>query len=462
MPASQAQHPAPSSQDVEGLATWMRSHYGLAIGASAKAHLAGALAIAAADRRATPSRCTELAALGDEELRQAFISAVTIHETYFFRHPEQFELLRELAEQQMRKHPRSPVRALSAGCASGEEAYSIAAALDSAAAAMRGPPRIEVLGIDIDRQSLAKARAARYGRWSIRAALPPWAASALVRSADEWTVADRIRARVRFSEINLHDSFLPLLLARDSPFDFIFIRNLLMYLVPKAASRVAEQLTHLAAPSGYLAFSPLDLERVPNTLQAHPKDLTFFARGAATPVGSDGAKVSSTPPDSSPLRYAGPDAGKPRSFARRTAFAGGNAQLGAMLAEAKRLTDCGELTRARAICGELLRDYPRAPAALFLAALVELESERWREAEKLLHRAIEREADFALAHFALAIMLRRQGRVSESRARLLRLSRMLADVPSETILAGPEEISCGWLRSLVSHHLDGHGDPALT
>src|SRR5262249_58726095 len=68
------------------------------------------------------------------------------------------------------------------------------------------------------------------------------------------------------------------------------------------------------------------------------------------------------------------------------------------------------------------------------------------------------EADFALAHFALAIMLRRQGRVSESRARLLRLSRMLADVPSETILAGPEEISCGWLRSLVSHHLDGHGE----
>ena len=411
--------------------------------------------MAAAARRVMPSQCLELAALGDEELRQVFISAVTIHETYFFRHPEQFELLRGLAEHRMREHPRAPLRALSAGCASGEEAYSIAAALDSVSAAIRGSPKIEVLGIDIDRQSLEKARTAHYGRWSIRSALPAWATNALSHSGDQWTVSDRIRAMVRFYAMNLHDAFLPLLLAKDSPFDFIFIRNLLMYLVPKAATRVAEQLTHLVAPDGYLAFSPLDLARVPKVLHAHPKDPTFLSGTAAKPVAPAPPKTPPAPVDSSPSRSAGPAGRTELSSSRRIAFPGGTAQLGAMLAEAKRLTDCAELTRAKAICEELLRRYPDAPAALFLAALVELESERWEDAEKLLHGALEREPDFALAHFALAIMLRRQGRVSESRARLLRLSRILADIPPETVLAGPEEITCGWLRSLVSHHLDG-------
>jgi tetratricopeptide (TPR) repeat protein len=126
-----------------------------------------------------------------------------------------------------------------------------------------------------------------------------------------------------------------------------------------------------------------------------------------------------------------------------------------MLAEAKRLTDSGELTRAKAICAELLRHYADVPAALFLAALVELELGGWDAAARLLQSALDREPDFALAHFALATLLQRQGRRSEARARLVRLSHLLAGLPSETVLAGPEAITCGWLRSLVSDHLNG-------
>ena len=125
-----------------------------------------------------------------------------------------------------------------------------------------------------------------------------------------------------------------------------------------------------------------------------------------------------------------------------------------MLANAKRLLDAGDLTRARAICSELLRWHPHVPAALYLAGLVEMESGRAWRAEKLLLEVLERQPDFALAHFVLSTLLKREGRNSEARARLVRLSHLLEGIPDETILAGPEEITCGWLRSVVNDHLN--------
>ncbi len=442
----------PSSDEVADLAAWMRGWYGLAIGDSARANLATALAKAAAGRSLEPRRCCEQAKLGDDELRQAFIAAVTIHETYFFRHPDQFELLCAIAEQRMREQPRARLRALSAGCASGEEAYSIAAALESAAQGVRSPPAIEVVGIDIDRSSLDKARAARYGGWSVRVAPPAWAADAVRRFGDGWEASPRLRAIVRFYSLNLHDPFLALLLANDSPFDFIFVRNVLMYLVPQAAARVVEQLTHLVSPSGYMTVSPMDLDRVPKALKRHSSDPTFVFR-AATESSVPAPRAAPAPISLSPRSAApAPSMEGPR---RPLPAASRKGQLGRMLAEAKRLTDSGDLARAKAICAELLRDYADVAAALFLAALVELELGGWDAAERHLRGALDREPDFALAHFALATLLKRQGRRNEARARLVRLSQLLAGIPPETVLAGPDAITCGWLRSLVSEHLNG-------
>lgn len=430
---------APTLDGVEALTSWMENQYGLAIGASTRANLTAALSAAATTRRLTPLQCVKAMERGDDELRQSFIQAVTIHETYFFRHPEQFELLRALAHQRMREKPRVRVRALSAGCASGEETYSMAAALRAAAAEFASPPAIEVLGIDIDRPSLEKAGQGRYGRWSLRLTAPSWASLAVSGSGERWEVSDALRIAVRFCAMNLHDSFLPLLLAEESPFDFIFARNVLMYLVPKAASRVAHQLAQLLAPGGFLTLSPLDIERAPPDLAPHSSDPTFLSRRPAASIDRR-VPSPSAPGSSSPSLSPHAPALNPR--------------LGQMLAEAKLLTDRGELTRARAVCADLVRHHPEAPAALFLAALVELELGAWVAAERLLATALERDPDFALAHFALATLLQKQGRASEARARLVRLSHLLAGLSPETILSGPEKITCGWLRSLVSDHLN--------
>ncbi len=422
------------------LAGCMRALYGLSIGESVRENLATALAMAAAGRGLDRSECVELARRGDDQLLQTFVQAVTIHETYFFRHPEQFELLRAIAKGRVRDSPRPAViRALSAGCASGEEAYSLAIALLSAVQGIPSPPQIEVLGIDIDRPSIEKACGARYGRWAVRDPLPIWSQGSLRGPDEAREVVEPYRGRVRFRSVNLHDPFLALLLAHQAPFDFIFCRNVLMYLVPSAITRVVRHLIGLLTPNGYLTFSPTDLHHIPKLFIRHPHDPTFLSR-VPSPTGS-----------ASPLSDPAPSP-KPASAAADPIAE--NAHLGQMLGNAKRLLDAGDLTRAKALCAELLRWHPHVPAALYLAGLAEMESGRTWRAEKLLLEVLERQPDFALAHFVLSTLLKREGRNNEARARLVRLSHLLEGIPNETILAGPEEITCGWLRSVVNDHLN--------
>jgi chemotaxis protein methyltransferase CheR len=97
--------------------------------------------------------------LTDGGLWDELIDHVTVRETYFFRDPEQFELIRNviLPELQAARHPLRRLRVWSAGCASGEELYSIAIILHE-----RGLLEDSFLvGTDVSERALATARAGR-------------------------------------------------------------------------------------------------------------------------------------------------------------------------------------------------------------------------------------------------------------------------------------------------------------
>ena len=92
---------------------------------------------------------------------------MSVGETYFFRDPDHLKLLTDdILPRLLVTRPRDHVLKIwSAGCASGEEAYTIAMLLDE-----RGLlKRAQIVGTDISEPSLTRARAARYGAWSLRA-----------------------------------------------------------------------------------------------------------------------------------------------------------------------------------------------------------------------------------------------------------------------------------------------------
>ena len=183
----------------------------------------------------------------------ALIERLTNHETSFFRHPPSFDALRLQILPAMRaaKSPGSRLSLWSAGCSTGQEAYSIAmCAMDDGAAG-----DFTVWGGDISHQAIKAARDGRYGPRAI-AAIPDHYRKRFLRTVTslagtEYEIVDDVRRRVRFMTANLvePDGFRP-------SHDVIFCHNVLIYFSPAAVTRAVSWLASCVAHGGYLLLGP--------------------------------------------------------------------------------------------------------------------------------------------------------------------------------------------------------------
>ena len=203
---------------------------------------------------------------GDPAVAAVLSQAVTVGETYFFRHAEHFRFLTSRLLPELLERPPARLRLWSAGCATGEEPWSIAACLLDVLPP--GAPPLEVLATDLLPRNLAAARTGVYGAWSQRPSAPLLhpitrkvassspAGPALVR------IDDRLRPLVRFAEHNLLEPI------DDGPFHAIFCRNVLVYFSPEASRRAVAHLTAALAPGGALLLGSMDVPSPPEGLVA--------------------------------------------------------------------------------------------------------------------------------------------------------------------------------------------------
>ncbi len=186
---------------------------------------------------------------GRAELAQ-LARELTINETYFLRHTEQFDALAEVALPDCARAAAlagsRPLQILCAGCASGEEAYSVAIVLRERC------PQIEanITAFDLNPAVLKKAERGVYGNWSLRACPEDTRARWFRRVGTDVELDASIRAMVRFEERNLAEP-APLFWM-EARFDVILCRNLLMYFSPEQAQAAVSRMAHALAPHGYL------------------------------------------------------------------------------------------------------------------------------------------------------------------------------------------------------------------
>jgi chemotaxis protein methyltransferase CheR len=166
--------------------------------------------------------------LADDHVLQGLFDRVTVQETAFFRHPEQFELLaREILP------PISgPVTIWSTACANGQEAFSLAMVLEEHGIDGR------VIATDLSTKALARTNAARYQRRELTGLSPQHTARHLTREGGYWRVNDNIRARVSTLQHNLLDA-IP---KQANSSQVIFCRNVLIYFSAEHARAFLNQL----------------------------------------------------------------------------------------------------------------------------------------------------------------------------------------------------------------------------
>jgi chemotaxis protein methyltransferase CheR len=328
------------------------------------------------------------------------VCSITVNETYFFRHPEHWELLQRMASAHS-ANGRAYRSAWSVGCSTGEEAYTLAMVLSAF------NPDVRVAASDISAEALEVARVARYGSWSFRDRGPE-RVPGMVAVGRQWEVAPRFRALVSFHEQNFADD--PLLPPPSIPqkVDVIFCRNVLLYLKPARAAAVRRWLCEALAEDGVLVLGALEgPDKAPEgfslTTQANACTLRRLQ-----PVAP---KIA--PPPTRPAVAMMPAAvHKPQSVRARV--------VERMLDDARALADRGEFDEALA----RTQPFHDEPDALYLSATVHAERGQIARAEVLLRQVLLLSPSFVPAYLHLALITTRSGDLAGTahyRAALVRL-----------------------------------------
>ncbi len=192
--------------------------------------------------------------LQEKEL-DALTDAFTVGETYFFREADAFEALAEAALPELLASGQAPLRIWCAGCASGEEAYSIAMFLRTRFANVP-PQKFSILATDINKTFLVRARQAKYTDWSFRTLTQAYK-NRYFRPCDDgsFQVVDEIRNMVEFRAQNLATNNHPSPTNGTSNLDIIFCRNVLMYFSPDVIAHIARGFAQALRPPGWLVVS---------------------------------------------------------------------------------------------------------------------------------------------------------------------------------------------------------------
>jgi chemotaxis methyl-accepting protein methylase len=300
-------------------------------------------------------------------LVERLIDEVTVQETAFVRDRAQFDAIPWSRLLHTAHAAGSEViRVWSAGCATGEEAYTLA--LLAAEAFAPAPPPVDVLGTDIAGTAVAAATIGRYRERSVRALDPALRERYLHREDDgSFMVGDQLRRLVRLARHNLARDPIPPL--GEPGFDLIACRNVLIYIDPLLGRQVIESLERALRPDGLLLLGAADaLRRAP---------------GPPLPVQPAGLALA-------PKRRLRRPLGTEASLSREQ-------RLAAALAAA----DQGDHDAARAHVASLLAASPLDSDAHYIDGLVTLGAGWPARAAAALRRALYADASFGLAAFTL-------------------------------------------------------------
>lgn len=219
----------------------------------------------------------------DHSVFHRLVEAITIGETYFFREPKHFDFVRDsLIPQFRRRHgDASRLRAWSAACSSGEEAYSLAILCHE----LDQP--VDILATDIAPESIAEAGLATYRDWSFRGESLRRVRPYLMPGGTEnqRTLTPTIRRLVRFRLLNLVQDEYPETKLGTTYLNLIFCRNVLIYFDPETSRKIAAKMAQCLAPGGWLitASTDLSLSKIPGVTAITNEWGTFYRKQESQP-----------------------------------------------------------------------------------------------------------------------------------------------------------------------------------
>ena len=421
-------------------------------------------------------------------MNEVLASHLSVGETYFFREKQSLEILGEQVLPQLlqvRRHERR-LRIWSAGCSTGEEAYTIAMLLDGLIPDIQAW-NVTILATDFNPKFLRKAAQGVYGEWSFRDA-PNWLRGRYFTKIGEgrFEIIPRIRKMVTFSYLNFADDVYPSLSNNTGAMDIIFCRNVLMYFTAERARQVTGNFHRALVDGGWLIVSPAEASNalLPSFTPVEFPEAVLYRKtaGAAlsvSPVSRSKQEVSISW-ERSPGRdshYRGPEAcpelvevaapATPHDVAifpvpeliQKPAAQPDKRETPSIMAR-----DCanqGRLGEALEWCEKAIIADKMNPAHHYLLATVLQEQGQHDIAIQSLMRVLYLDPDFVLAHFALGNLHQSQGRYRQAQRYFENTLLLLRRHPPDETLPEADGLTAERLAEIVTALLESMPQPAV-
>ena len=220
-----------------------------------------------------------------DQQTSALASHLTIGETYFMREKKGFDFLEQIYLPGLihkRYGADKRLRVWCAGCATGEEAYSLAIVL------LQSIPNIQhwdisILATDINSVFLEKAKKGIYAKWSFRNNSKEFINRYFIKEGNnKFRIRPRIQKMVKFAPLNLAEENYPSLTNQTEGIDIIFCRNVLIYFSPEGIRGVTDRLFQSLVKGGIMVVSPVEMSGMisPKLSRFTYAGFTIYQKGA--------------------------------------------------------------------------------------------------------------------------------------------------------------------------------------
>lgn len=438
-----------------------------------------------------------------KKIIDALTSRLTVGETYFLRDKNFFQILQDHILRGIITHPKRNNKRIifwSAGCATGEEPYSIAILINEMRTALKTWD-ITIIGSDINPEALEKARKGVYSTWSMRETPGKIIKKYFTpKPGGCFEIAPHIRQQVDFYQLNLMDEHYEKALSCYEPMDVILCRNVLMYFndldrittISKLSKRLIENGWLITGPaeSGFVNQPEFTSVRFPGALY-HRKGPPRTSADIPPPLKTprkiqpalaprsyhptqrritdtpDKRRTHGTPPTLPPkkpkydiyqeaikdyhrgdysqtisrlLTILSADQGANNAFLIKTE---------SMMLMAKAYANIGELHHAQTWCEKAIETEKLNPEIYYLLATLSQSAGDRDAAVKSLRQSIYLDPEFIMAHFTLGMLLLQKGITDQSRKSMQNALSLLKLRDTEEIPPCSEGITAGRLIETI-------------
>ena len=414
-----------------------------------------------------------LARMSTPEEMRILAERLAVSETYFFRNRDHFRVLGDVILSnfmRLRANTRN-LQILSAGCATGDEAYSIAILLHQTIPDI-ARWNIKIRAFDIKPSMIERAKRGRYSAWALRDTNEEIKGRYFRPEGRDFVLDESIRGMVSFQELNLADddpSF-----RQAAVFDVVFLRNVIMYFTPEVARAVVSRIGKAMASGGYLFLGHAEtLRGISHDFHLCHTHETFYyqRRDGSSALESDPAgvparqnflpcalepdvswvdaiqraseRIASLAMQPEPIAVAAAAAESPAAvrpqkrtnlggaleLMKQERFADALEALNVLPVEAREdadmqllhgvlLLNAGRLQETEQLCGKLLQADELNAGVHYLMALCREHGSDLAAASEHDHAAVYLDGAFAMPHFHLGLMARRKGDAETARREL--------------------------------------------